>query len=94
MAKVGNGKLRGLPPGGLQVAVNNQARNDGAPFGGHPRSKQTWDSPPGRLQLAGEGLEGAELLALPSPLLRFVIVSLVCSRVKAFCGAQFVLVVL
>lgn len=34
MAEVGDCKLRGLPPGGLQVAANSQNRNDGGPFWG------------------------------------------------------------
>lgn len=64
------------------------------PFGGTPRPKQTQDCPPGRLQLAGKSLEGADLLTPPSPLPRLVIVSVVCSQVKTFCGEQSVLEVL
>lgn len=87
MAKVGDGKLRGLPLEGLQVSVNSQTRNDGVSFG-HPTSKKIQDSPPGRLQLAGNILEGAEFLALPSPLPRLRTVFVVCSQVKAFSGAR------
>lgn len=79
---------------GFQVAVNSQIRNDAGTSWGTPKAQANPELPSRQAPACRNSLEGAELLTLPSPLPRLLIVSVVCSQVKTFCGEQSVLEVL
>lgn len=87
-------QIKRAPPLGLQIAVNSQIRNDAGTSWEIPKAQANSGLPSREAPVCRKSLEGAQLLTLPSPLPRLVIVSVVCSQVKTFCGEQSVLEVL
>lgn len=87
-------QIQSAPTLGLQIAVNSQISNDAGTSWGTPKAQANPRLPSREAPACKKSLEGAELLILPSPLPRLVIVSVVCSQVKTFCGEQSVLEVL
>lgn len=87
-------QIKRAPTLGLQIAMNSQIRNDAGTSWENPKAQANLGLPSREVPAFRKSLKGAELLTLPSPPPRLVIVSVVCSQVKPFCGEQSVLEVL